>query len=824
MPIPVLTQYSDTEIQTKIIVPLTTTYPEVLWCADPQAAGIKADITPLVTIPNSHGKYAGLEHLLTSIVAFHLFYEGTDKAYEKFTSLQKKEEALTKGSFKKIHQLAKQVTQNKESFYEMVRAMLIYREIGKTPTSIENAKKAGVEIFDHNDFVKTVLEQELHVIKLIIPSFATLPSQAQTLLPKTTTAMEANYSQVLHMEGTEQNMFGPFHKSVLQNKIEPGALSFAFLIQLCEASSSSAQQKPGLQALTENTYQEYQLIHKSFMAIKNRTITTNHDALKQYANSKAKQLAISLNNATLLRLGCMLRLYTKEDSKLLADAFYTLSVSEQNLLHSVFDAAEDKFSKIPTHIPDVLLNLANFQVTEEPRQLKMVRALRGAICIAHILSNISQNNTSKRPLNFAQLAAISLKNPGFFTSCDINLFNADEKNNIVYNISDLSIILKLYGFATQEEQTGFMQLLSVAGCLEDAPLLTEHSYGDRQSLQARHNWLVKVTQLAFFARKIGQERWQQTLPEWMRHNQSNIKNILTQLKFTTDKKPRRQEYDLMVVLGATAPTMQKRLVYSKTLIEQNESPIKIKELLLLTGERTATSAGDTEEHIKQTAHAQNISINQLQEQHLMRELYKKCKGNGKFSTIPAIFLNAFKSTSKPRADLEDTLLALIQWLTDHKPTVNSILFVSNAPHINPQQETIWFVLQRASLLHLTYEVVGEDCLSNMPPLTNIVGALGSSLFWGYPRVEKMLDHPNTIQQLKAIAETLSFDAQTKLTPTKPDFGWPEINTIEKGLFVTAAVTGTLFMLYKMFPSSSVNWCETAKAIVNPFLTGNKKFH
>ncbi len=141
----------------------------------------------------------------------------------------------------------------------------------------------------------------------------------------------------------------------------------------------------------------------------------------------------------MIRLACMLRLRTKEDAGLLLKC--PISNREKEILANVFaleqvETGINAWTRNPTYLPAVLINLAIFHDVKESFDIKIQHALEGAICLAEILSKYGEqeeNRTSISPLNFNELAGFAVKNPSFFTLANFDL------NQVQFNGSQVKV-------------------------------------------------------------------------------------------------------------------------------------------------------------------------------------------------------------------------------------------------------------------------------------------------------------------------------------------------------------------------------------------------
>jgi len=436
-----------------IVLPLMEKYEETFWFADDRVAitqekantqstpGWTDDLVKIGKIKNDHlkGKYIELERMLSSVVCLHLFYDGTKTAYDKFISVQTKNDCLTWASFQSIHELARRVIKT-PALFEAMEAMLIYSDIGKTPKAREKAKELNITHQDHDDWIEAVLSQENNAnISKIIPSFFKLATDNKLLLRKIAMAMKIHLGHVAHLEGGEK-MFHKFHSAVSKGMVDPSILEFAFLIQLCDVASSAAHENnKGSLALVEGWYQVYVIVNQALQVITKGG--NSNEALHFYITKRGEQLNLNASDAQeqlLLRLSCMLRFYNAQNSGLLKEIAKELSESSWSVLKTQFDlfGGINSWERNPTYVPAVFLNLARLHAdNNEPNRDKLFRALNGFVCLAKLLEDQApQNKNNQTPISFNELAKLASEKPDYFliSQFDQSKFRVNDNNHYVY--------------------------------------------------------------------------------------------------------------------------------------------------------------------------------------------------------------------------------------------------------------------------------------------------------------------------------------------------------------------------------------------------------
>jgi len=356
--------------------------------------------------------------------------------------------------------------------------------------------------------------------------------------------------------------------------------------------------------------------------------------------------------------------------------------------------------------------------------------------------------------------------------------------------SNLSTILTHHNFPKESDQFQIIELLRLAGCFDPIQMkedlkiagfddgsidtliakivpLAKDNFNKvhtqivlnlfdglgttTQDLEKLHNWFIKVTQREFFAHKAGEERWQQATGKWMVDNDKAIEEIITGLGLRNEKAPALTHYDAIAVFGSTAPEMEKRLRYAKRLIE--ERSVSADAIYLLVGERPADKAVEAEYMAAITRADSEKTADKITETDLMRFVYEKTKGEGKFAAIPRVVVDTPKG-SKQRPNTIDTLVLFSKTLPATSDVMN-VLFISRAPNIQAQAEDTFDTLS-TSRPDIKPEIAGDAC-EKAVTLNRVIGALGGSWFGGYVRVERELGSRASKEDLLRVRETLKYN-------------------------------------------------------------------
>lgn len=416
------TDYSLPTIFQHVILPLFDQYEtEIRAFADPNVratpdipaeggpdlswTGLLVDASKIPPHPENE-KYIELERMLSSIISFHLFYDGSEAAHRFFIQCQPEAKALSYDSFLVLHELAQQVAADAECFSAVV-AYLVYSDFGKTPS----ARALGIDQHDHDDLIAAILSQEEASIEAILPSAATLPDQARDLI-KNVQKVKVHFGHVRHLEGGT-GMLDAFAANVRKGYITDRFFDFARLIQYCDVAAVDAHTRiDGSTILDEATFRDYESVAEILQYVRNGG--SEEDALNIGYQHRASLLEVldcaNLFEQVLLRIASLLRLHTHREGAALLDAAGALYRTDQHLLQSVLalDGVANKMKRNPTYFPAIATNLVRqSQRQEASLSIQLSRALLGFLCGAKIIeayAAVSDNARSPHPLSFCQFA------------------------------------------------------------------------------------------------------------------------------------------------------------------------------------------------------------------------------------------------------------------------------------------------------------------------------------------------------------------------------------------------------------------------------------
>lgn len=309
--------------------------------------------------------------------------------------------------------------------------------------------------------------------------------------------------------------------------------------------------------------------------------------------------------------------------------------------------------------------------------------------------------------------------------------------------------LDKYGFTSDSTKNSLESLMHQASILK-------HNESFQDIFPNRDNYndlaldmlnFVKMTQKHFTVRSGHQERWEITPSQWMLDNYESNLEHLENLGFINQLKPSNLNNDAICILGATSKTMQIRINYTESFIE-NTSTDKI---ILLSGERYVNPKIDgLEEELKEIAAAFKLDDwKKLTETYLIENIYNKSNLFGKFQE----YIIDTPAGNLPRPTTQTTVIELVNWLKTHDE-IKSIVFVSNQPYVKYQKAIIAQVLHYLDY-KLDFEVVGSGYVGDNAQL--VIGSLGSYIFAETPKIlmdiNQKIDSPQVIELFREIYES-----------------------------------------------------------------------
>ncbi|MDC0344907.1 hypothetical protein OAN22_02010 [Alphaproteobacteria bacterium] len=221
----------------------------------------------------------------------------------------------------------------------------------------------------------------------------------------------------------------------------------------------------------------------------------------------------------------------------------------------------------------------------------------------------------------------------------------------------------------------------------------------------------------------GYQGWLRTGERWDKQGHEailpfenpEITRLLQRLRLEKKKRPRRRHYPVALVLGASGPSMEMRLLYLKELLSDKKSPVKVEEVYFLTGERPLAPDLEADwmgklEQMKRPQTETEIAQVMIDE----NKAFLRSHGVKEVKVISTPMLPCEGGKKMRRPNTGDTFETLKQQQAAGQPLVKSgksILVVSNQPYVSYQRE-----FARTYLLPQTsrIDVVGNAAAEKKP--------------------------------------------------------------------------------------------------------------
>lgn len=297
-------------------------------------------------------------------------------------------------------------------------------------------------------------------------------------------------------------------------------------------------------------------------------------------------------------------------------------------------------------------------------------------------------------------------------------------------------VLAAYGWSSPEALQHFGALLQRAGIQLDFKNLNQ-----KQSTEAVLQWLltlIQETQLKFWNRQGGKERWQTKVLPWIQADPKGVAEDITALGLTSSVLPKFGPKGTVCILGAAGHRMQARLRFLKQLIQTDQ--LAPEQIILLSGERKVSVGVDgSENELKALATKRGVEAWQdLTEMDLLKDLVESDAFFQAFKVVP-VFTKANTRTdgSIQRPTTQTTVM---EWLKTNPP-VGTVYMISNQPYVSSQEACIRSVFVAQNRTGDQLQVVGEGYDEGEPTNEDIkswVEALGGTLRAAAPLVLKQL--------------------------------------------------------------------------------------
>ncbi len=241
--------------------------------------------------------------------------------------------------------------------------------------------------------------------------------------------------------------------------------------------------------------------------------------------------------------------------------------------------------------------------------------------------------------------------------------------------------------------------------------------------------LVQKTQRQWVRRTHGKERWDVVKKYDNTEYKQSMLPRLKVLGIVDTCLSDARTSDAVCVLGATGPSMSKRLKFLEYCIEKGL--FRRQNILLLSGERSLQSRVDGREYddlIKKKGGSVFL------ERDLLQHLYNSSPLPRR--KWPVTMIHGEKGLL-PRATTESTIKTLLNWLKNHS-AVKTITFVSSQPHVLYQKAIIQSVLQSCnSPINVRFVGAGANGID----VDDALAALGSYIWAITPSILSRVSLP-----------------------------------------------------------------------------------
>nr|WP_032114250.1 hypothetical protein [Candidatus Paracaedibacter symbiosus] len=299
--------------------------------------------------------------------------------------------------------------------------------MGKTQVAHEKSKIYKISEADHDLFLDKCLKK----CPQIFPTFQLLTPSHQEQLKRTKGLVHLGH--VTHVEGGPEILEKLKNSTILRNN--PRGFDFEILTHICDVSAARGHENnAGSKVMTENTFKTIEVIKEALHYLSNHS---EQEALKHYLSQRASWLGINLSfdeEYTVARIGAMMRLYTKEDGKILQEAFSQIKPKMKSTLLAELNPLIIRQERTPTYIPAVLVNLMSAYTKQELSREDSIHqcVTKGVPLIAEILHAYRHNKANipyniNLTLNFNKIAGQLRDNVEL---AENNNFTIDPQGNV----------------------------------------------------------------------------------------------------------------------------------------------------------------------------------------------------------------------------------------------------------------------------------------------------------------------------------------------------------------------------------------------------------
>lgn len=301
-------------------------------------------------------------------------------------------------------------------------------------------------------------------------------------------------------------------------------------------------------------------------------------------------------------------------------------------------------------------------------------------------------------------------------------------------IYSLPNILPMYAFEAGPKQDALQLLLQKFSIIQPEENLVKAFPPRVDNSIVLHDlvYLLDETQNKFVKREGKKERWEVEANPILTEHKDEMLQALKTLGFVEAIHPKKKDTDAICILGATMPSMQNRLKFANTVLNEE---CKSKMIILLSGERYVTKDVDASiEKLKEiAAHYHLQDWQRLTETQLLDYEYHKSALHSHNLPKHVIHTNRIGDV---RPTTETTVLQLLEWIKLEHPEIKHVTFVSNQPYVLYQQAVIGAVL-RSQNSSVMFEVIGSA--TSGEKLQPIIGSVGSYIWAQTPLVINELE-------------------------------------------------------------------------------------
>lgn len=197
--------------------------------------------------------------------------------------------------------------------------------------------------------------------------------------------------------------------------------------------------------------------------------------------------------------------------------------------------------------------------------------------------------------------------------------------------------------------------------------------------------MINASQI--WRRKPGQERWELPELDIQENKERRIFELLKNLGLITPIIPARKHYDYVLLLGATVPSMKRRLDYLANLWNQG---VSFKHLIYLVGQRPLSPKIDHLElfvTLPDSQHSKKLDPYPFTETEAAKMLHQLAPLPAAMKAQPAEFIDTprnWRNGYWHRPNTRDTL----KYWKKNSPSPGSTLVISDQPHGNYQKEIV----------------------------------------------------------------------------------------------------------------------------------------